>query len=66
MPSSVPFNCAYSNTIASRGVFPVLSETPGQIKWAGPKIGAQNEDIYHGLLGMSDEEIAELKEKKVI
>lgn len=48
------------------GVFPVLSETPGQIKWAGPKIGAQNEDIYHGLLGMSDEEIAELKEKKVI
>ena len=58
--------CGEFGSIKMPGVFPVLSETPGQIKWAGPKIGAQNEDIYHGLLGMSDEEIAELKEKKVI
>lgn len=58
--------CEEFGSIKMPGVFPVLSETPGQIKWAGPKIGAQNEDIYHGLFGMSDEEIAELKEKKVI
>ena len=28
MPSRVPFNCAYSNTIASRGVLPVRSPIP--------------------------------------
>ena len=58
--------CEEFGSVKMPGVFPVLTETPGQIKWAGPKIGAQNEDIYHGLLGMSDEEIADLKEKKVI
>ena len=28
IPSSVPLSCAYSNTIASSGVFPVLSPIP--------------------------------------
>ncbi|MBQ3760114.1 MAG: hypothetical protein II876_11755 [Synergistaceae bacterium] len=36
------------------------------IKWPGQKLGASNDAIYKGLLGMSDSEIAELKEKKVI
>ncbi len=46
--------------------FPFMTETPGRIKWPGQKLGASNEAIYKGLLGMSDSEIAELKEKKVI
>ena len=57
---------ARHNNAALDCVFPVLSETPGKIKWPGQKIGAQNEDVYHGLLGLSDEEIAKLKEQKVI
>ena len=46
--------------------YPVLTETPGQIKWAGPKMGSSNEEIYKGLLGRTDEELAELKAKGVI
>ena len=46
--------------------FPFMTETPGRIKWPGQKLGASNEAIYKGLLGMTDEEIAGLKEKKVI
>lgn len=46
--------------------FPFMTETPGRIKWPGQKLGASNEEIYKGLLGMSDAELAELKEKKVI
>lgn len=58
--------CEEFGSIKMPSVFPVLTETPGKIKWAGPKIGGQNEDIYAGLLGLTEEQISELKEKKVI
>ena len=48
------------------GVFPVLTETPGEVKWAGPKLGSSNEDIYKTRLGLTDEQLAKLKEEKVI
>src|SRR5581483_816663 len=32
---------------------PKLSATPGGTKWIGPSLGAHNEEIYRGLLGMS-------------
>ena len=48
------------------GVFPVLTETPGQVKWAGPQLGSSNKEIYGSLLGYSDEQLAELKEKGII
>lgn len=35
------------------GVIPKLSETPGEIKWAGPEMGAHNEEIYLEHLGIS-------------
>ena len=47
-------------------VCPVLSETPGEIKWIGPEIGAFNDEIYKGLLGMEDSELEALKEKNII
>ena len=43
-----------------------VTETPGKIKWAGPKIGAQNDEIYKDLLKLTDEQLHELKQKKVI
>ena len=58
--------CEEFGSIKMPGIFPVLSETPGQIKWAGPKLGAHNAEIYQNMLGLSDEQIADLKEKKVI
>lgn len=47
-------------------VCPVLTETPGEIKWIGQPVGTFNEEIYKGLLGMRDEDLKELKEKGVI
>jgi crotonobetainyl-CoA:carnitine CoA-transferase CaiB-like acyl-CoA transferase len=42
------------------GVTPQLSATPGALRWTGPDLGAHNDEIYRGLLGMSDAELAEL------
>jgi len=44
-----------------QSVFPKLSETPGQVRWAGPTLGQHNEEVYKGILGMSDAEIEALK-----
>ncbi len=58
--------CEEFGSIKMPSVFPVLSETPGEIKWAGPKLGSFNQEVYGELLGKSDEEIAILKEKGII
>lgn len=43
-----------------------LSETPAGIHRHAPAIGEHNDPVFHDLLGMSQEEIDDLKEKKVI
>ena len=48
------------------GVIPKLSETPGEVKWAGPALGAHNQEIYVGLLNKSKDELSTLKEEGVI
>lgn len=48
------------------GITPVLSKTPGEIKWLGPDVGQDNEDLLTGLLGMPEAEVAALKEKGVL
>ncbi|WBX85426.1 CaiB/BaiF CoA transferase family protein [Sphingosinicella microcystinivorans] len=55
----------FSNLVM-QSVFPKLSETPGEIAWPGPMIGAHNEEIYGGLLGMSNTEMEALREEGVI
>jgi crotonobetainyl-CoA:carnitine CoA-transferase CaiB-like acyl-CoA transferase len=45
---------------------PKLSATPGRTDWPGPEVGAFNEEIYSGLLGMDSSQIAELSVKGVI
>jgi len=45
---------------------PKLSETPGRTDWAGPEVGAFNDEIYRGLLGLSAEHITQLKDRGVI
>ena len=47
-------------------VMPQLTETPGGMEWVGPKLGAHNRDVYGGMLGYSDEEIARLLADGVI
>lgn len=48
------------------GVVPQFSRTPGRVRWAGPRLGEHNEEIYCGLLGLSPEELQTLREEGVI
>jgi len=42
-----------------------LSETPGEVRWSGPRLGEHNEEVY-GELGMDKRRLGELAEKGVI
>ncbi len=55
-----------AGSIAVPGVVPRLSETPGEIRWLGAGLGAQNDDIYRGLLELSSAEIEDLQIAGVI
>jgi formyl-CoA transferase len=48
------------------GVFPRLSRTPGRVRWVGPELGQHNHEVYGDLLGLGEEERAELHTKGVI
>jgi crotonobetainyl-CoA:carnitine CoA-transferase CaiB-like acyl-CoA transferase len=45
---------------------PRLSATPGGTEWPGPALGAHNREVYGGMLGLSDEELAGLRERGAI
>ena len=47
------------------GLAPKLSETPGGIEWYGGHLGAHNEEVFGGLLGLSPK-IEHLSEESVI
>ena len=50
-----------------QNVFPKMSKTQGEIRWTGnTTLGAHNEEVYGELLGLSDEQLAELKQKSII
>ena len=53
--------------IAVPGFVPLLSETKSEIAWLGPsKVGAHNEEIYCGLLGMTPTELQALENDGII
>ena len=43
-----------------------LSETPGEIRTAAPLLGADNEEIFGKMLDLTPEEVAQLKQDKII
>jgi len=45
---------------------PRFSDTPGEVRHLGPPLGAHTDEVYRGLLGLGDERLAELREKKII
>jgi succinyl-CoA:(S)-malate CoA-transferase subunit A len=47
-------------------VLPILSETPGRISNLGPALGDATVTVLRDLLGLSEQQIAQLKEKNVI
>lgn len=53
-------------TLIAQAPVPKLSETPGSIRSLGPELGEHTEEVLRDLLGLSDEQIAELRAKKVV
>lgn len=47
-------------------VCPVLSKTPGQIKWIGQPVGSSNKEVYGKMLALSTQKLDELREKGII
>jgi crotonobetainyl-CoA:carnitine CoA-transferase CaiB-like acyl-CoA transferase len=48
------------------GMVPKFSETPGRTDWPGPAVGAFNEEILGGLLGITVDEQEKLKDDGII
>ena len=49
------------------GIVPKFSETPGEVRWSATwEEGSHNREVYGGLLGLTDEELAELREEGVL
>jgi len=49
------------------GVVPKLTRTPGAVHWSAKwEEGSHNQEVYGGLLGLGDDEIAELREEGVL
>lgn len=50
-----------------QNVFPKMSRTQGAIRWPGvDELGAHNEEIYGSLLGLTDEEMTDLRRRAII
>jgi len=49
-----------------QNVFPVLSETPGEVKWVGPDLGEHSDEVYAGVLGYDAEQLADYRERGII
>jgi succinyl-CoA:(S)-malate CoA-transferase subunit A len=48
------------------GVVPHLSRTPGRITNLGPTLGDATDDVLHNLLGLAAEEVARLREHRIV
>lgn len=53
-------------TLKIPGMVPKLSRTPGRTDWAGPEVGAFNDEILGGLLGFSDDELNSMRDLGII
>jgi len=52
--------------LAIPNLVPRLSETPGEVKWLGPAMGAHNDEVYRGWLKLDEAEIERLTALRVI
>jgi succinyl-CoA---D-citramalate CoA-transferase len=49
-----------------QNVVPRLSETPGRVRWTGPKLGQHNDEVFKEVLGMSEEELEGLRRRGIV
>lgn len=61
------FDERLGRSVLGPGVVPVLSESPGGVRNAGPaRPGQDNDDVYVGLLGKSAQDIERLRAEGVL
>jgi formyl-CoA transferase len=48
------------------GVVPKLEQMPGAVRWVGPELGEHTREVLGGILGLSDSELAELEQRRVV
>ena len=53
-------------TVAMQNVFPVLSETPGSVRWAGHRLGADTDAVLRDVLKLTADRVAELRRDGVV
>ena len=50
-----------------QNVFPVLSKTPGQVRWHGPsEIGSHTEEVLTELLDLTPDQIEKLRQSGIV
>ena len=49
-----------------QNVVPRLTETPGEVRWTGPRLGEHNEEVYGGLLKLGEDERNDLVQRGII
>lgn len=52
--------------LAVPGALPLMSGTPGEIRWLGPELGAHTDEVLTGLLGLSPDEVGALRAEGVV
>jgi crotonobetainyl-CoA:carnitine CoA-transferase CaiB-like acyl-CoA transferase len=61
------FDERVERTVLGPGIVPVLSESPGSVRNAGPAHpGQHNDDVYKGLLGKTAGELEQLRAEEVL
>lgn len=53
-------------SVKMQNIFPKMSETQGEVRWSGAKLGEHNDEVYRGLLGMDDAQMSALKTAGII
>ncbi|HWA63905.1 MAG TPA: CaiB/BaiF CoA-transferase family protein [Caulobacteraceae bacterium] len=52
--------------IRMQNAFPKLSDTPGEVRWPGPPLGAHTDEVLQRIAGLSADDIQGLRERGVI
>src|SRR5262249_12506242 len=52
--------------VRMQGVYPRFARTPGAVRRGAPRLGEHNEEVYCGLLGLTAEELGQLRREEVI